>query len=368
VIGDHRPFRVRSVRAAPLSVPLREPFVIATARMDATRAALVTAEVERDGSIAVGYGEAAALPPVTREDQPELVERIGRVSLGDAVDIATLETALDRECAGSPVARAGVETAVLDALARLSGVTLASLIGGGAPHGRALTTDITLPIARPDAMAAGARAWRARGFSCFKVKVGRAWRDDRDALRAVQAAVEDARFRLDANEGFDARDALALLDDALGAGLTIECFEQPVPRADLAGLAEVGARSGVPVIADESLRTESDLDAILSARAAQGINLKLVKHGGPLAALALGARAKREGLLVMTGAMVETRLGLTAMAHVALALGGVDFVDLDTAHLLARDPFAGGLAGEGPELAIDGAPGLGIRILDVYGN
>ena len=70
-----------AVDVEPLSIPLREPFVIATGRIDATRAALVRVTVEGpDGRRATGFGEAAALPPVTREDQPELLAEIGTVA------------------------------------------------------------------------------------------------------------------------------------------------------------------------------------------------------------------------------------------------------------------------------------------------
>jgi L-alanine-DL-glutamate epimerase-like enolase superfamily enzyme len=62
----------------------------------------------------------------------------------------------------------------------------------------------------------------------------------------------------------------------------------------------------------------------------------------------------------MAGAMVETRLGLTAMAHVVAALGGVDWVDLDTAFLLAADPFTGGYTATGPTLTLTPGPGLDI--------
>ncbi|MDQ3035155.1 MAG: dipeptide epimerase, partial [Myxococcota bacterium] len=228
----------------------------------------------------------------------------------------------------------------------------------------AMTTDVTLPIAAPGHMAAAAMAWRSAGFTCFKVKVGRAWKSDRDALRAVHAAVPEARFRLDANEGFTAGDAIALLEDALAAGLALECFEQPCRRDDLAGMAQVASASSVPVVADESLRSIADLDAILRAGAARGVNLKLVKHGGPRAALAIGRRAQAEGLGVMAGAMVETRLGLTAMAHVVVALGGVDWLDLDTALLLATDPFEGGMRVERSHVELSGGAGLDVRVGD----
>ncbi len=127
-------------------------------------------------------------------------------------------------------------------------------------------------------------------------------------------------------------------------------------------MAEVAARSPVPVVADESFRSGDDLDRIVSARAAQAVNLKLGKLGGPLATLELAHRARAAGLRLMAGAMVETRVGLLAMAHVVAALGGVDWVDLDTAFLLADDPFDGGWTCDGPRLRLAGEPGLGVAV------
>jgi hypothetical protein len=49
------------------------------------------------------------------------------------------------------------------------------------------------------------------------------------------------------------------------------------------------------------------------------------------------------------------------MAHVVAALGGVDWVDLDTAFLLATDPFAGGYRADGPVLTLTGGAGLDVR-------
>lgn len=350
------------VRVTPLSVPLREPFVIASGRVDTTRAALVQATLQdENGRRATGLGESAALPPVTREDQPDLLAAIATVGAGlrgmaldgpDALDVLLAQ----RLPAG--VARAGLEAAVLDAMARLQGVPLYRALGGQtAPP---LITDITLSISDPERMSAAATRHAQAGFTCFKVKVGRDWRADCASLRAVAAVVPGARFRLDANAGFTAAEALSLLDTALSDGLTIECYEQPCAAGDLAGMAEVAARAPVPVVADESFRGPADLDRLLSARAAGGVNLKLTKVGGPLAALALGRRARAEGLQLMAGAMVETKIGLLAMAHVVAALGGVDWVDLDTAFLLAGDPFTGGWEAQGPRIRLLDEPGLAV--------
>src|SRR5580692_5485055 len=228
------------VAVAPLSIPLREPFVIASGRMDATRAALVRATLEDEaGRRATGLGESAALPPVTREDQPELLRLIAGAAprlRGAALRHSTdLDGLLAETLPSSYVARAGVESAILDAAARLQGVPLWRVLGGtGAPP---LLTDITLPISDPDRMAVAALRHARAGFTCFKVKVGRDWRADCASLRAVAAAVPGARFRLDANAGFTATEALALLDAALADGLTIECYEQPCAADDLTAMA-----------------------------------------------------------------------------------------------------------------------------------
>ena len=364
------PVELVAIEVEPLSVPLRDPFVIASGRIDVTRAALVRATVEDGaGRRAGGLGEAAALPPVTREDQPDLLAAIARATpvlrglrLETSADPwAALSAAVARALPESAVARAGVETAILDAWCRAAGVPLArALAGGGGPLVSSFFTDITLPISDPARMVEAARRHHAAGFDCFKVKVGRDWRADRASLRAVGAAIPGARIRLDANAGFNAADALALLDAVLADGLIVECYEQPCAADDLGGMAEVTARSPVPVVADESFRGAADLERIVSARAAHGVNLKLVKLGGAIASLELGRRARAAGLRLMAGAMVETRVGLLAMAHVVAALGGADWIDLDTAFLLAGEPFQGGWSVSGPRIELTGEPGLGV--------
>jgi L-alanine-DL-glutamate epimerase-like enolase superfamily enzyme len=193
------------------------------------------------------------------------------------------------------------------------------------------------------------------------VKVGKDLDADLRALEAVKRAAPDATFRIDANAGFDAKTAIAMARATEKLGLAVECWEQPCGARDLDAMAEVAASVTAPVVADESVASMDDLARVRAARAAHGINLKLVKSGGPLAAYALGCAAQEAGMKLMTGGMVETRLGMTAAAHVVAALGGVDFVDLDTAWLLASDPFDGGYVADGPHYTLRDAPGLDVR-------
>lgn len=363
------PLRIVSVTTEPLEVPLVDPFVIATARVVVTQSVLVRVELEERGSRVVGLGEAASLQPVTREGPADVhaaVRVMAPTLLGRSLAAPTTEGfaalvggALD----GAPAARAGLQVALLDATARAERRHLVSLLDPAIPLPRRFISDVTLPMLPIERMVALAGDWRARGFRTFKVKVGRDLDKDREALLAVARRVPEARFRLDANAGFTVADAVALLRTCVAAGLHIECFEQPCAREDVDGLEAVQASvPGVPVVADESLRGQADLDAILARRGRiGGVNLKIVKLGGILEALALGRRARAAGLLVMVGGMVETRLGMSTGACLAACFDPV-LADLDTAWLLARDPFTGGYEADGEVYEVGRGTGHGVSL------
>jgi L-Ala-D/L-Glu epimerase / N-acetyl-D-glutamate racemase len=359
--------RILSITTEPLEVPLVDPFVIATARVEVTQSVLVRVELEGPGGPVAGLGEAACLQPVTHEGPADVHAALSGIApalLGRALGAPTLEGfaalvggALD----GAPVARAGLQVALLDAVARAEGLHLVSLLDPSIPLPRRLVSDVTLPILPIERMLTLADEWRARGFRTFKVKVGHDLEKDCAALLAVAGRVPGARFRLDANAGFTAAEAVTLLRACLAAGLRIECFEQPCAREDIDGLEAVQASvPGVPVVADESLRGPADLEAILARRGRiGGINLKIVKLGGILEALALGRRARAAGLHIMVGGMVETRLGMSTGACLAACFDEV-LTDLDTAWLLASDPFIGGYEADGEVYAVGRGTGHGV--------
>jgi L-Ala-D/L-Glu epimerase len=360
--------RILSIITEPLEVPLVDPFVIATGRVDVTQSVLVRVELEGRGSrVVTGLGEAACLQPVTSEGPAEVhaaIRGIAPALMGRSLAAPTVESfaaliggALD----GAPVARAGLQVALLDAQARAEERHLVSLLDPAIPLPRRFVSDVTLPILPIERVVALADEWRACGFRTFKVKVGQDLEKDRAALLAVARRVPEARFRLDANAGFTVAEAVALLRACLAAGLRIECFEQPCARDDIDGLEAVQASvPGVPVVADESLRGRADLDAILARRGRiGGVNLKIVKLGGVLEALALGRRARAAGLLVMVGGMVETRLGMSTGACLAACFDEV-LADLDTAWLLASDPFTGGYEAEGEVYEVGRGMGHGV--------
>jgi L-alanine-DL-glutamate epimerase-like enolase superfamily enzyme len=134
----------------------------------------------------------------------------------------------------------------------------------------------------------------------------------------------------------------------------VEFVEQPLPAHDIDGLRFVRERSVLPIIADESCIVATDIPRLVGA--VDGINIKLAKCGGLREALRMIATARAHGMLVMTGCMIETSLGISAAAQFAPLL---DYADLDGAALIANDPFVGATI-EGGKIGIPTGAGLGV--------
>lgn len=352
---------VVEVTRTPLDLELTEPFSIATGAQHVAKNVLVRVRLE-DGT--VGLGEAAPFPAVSGETQESTLDAIDSVKAlvegADAARYRDLARRLDRSIHEAPAARAGIEQAVFDALARHARLPLWGLFGGACAP---LETDMTITAGDVTHAVASARNVLARGISTLKVKVGATGPDeDADRLGAIHRAVPEARIVIDANGGYDAGAALALLADLARRGVPIALFEQPVPASDLDGLTRVTREGGVMVCADESARSPEDVLAIVKRGAAHAINIKLMKCG-VVAALEMWSIAEAAGLGRMIGGMVESILAMSFSAHFAHGLGGFTFVDLDTPLFIRSSPFTGGFALDGAKISLDGLDeGAGVSV------
>ncbi|BCJ47121.1 dipeptide epimerase [Actinoplanes ianthinogenes] len=309
-------------------LPLHTPFVTALRRTTSTASVLVTI-TDSDG--VTGTGEAPEVWPVTGESLPGIAacvrERLAPVLLGrDPAEYVTLLRRVRRAATGNHGAKAAVDVALHDLAARRLGVPLAVLLGGTP---RRVPTDVTV---------AADSAAVPKGFTVLKVKVGADAAGDLDRIAAVRAAAgPDARIRLDANQAWTPRAAVRMLDRIAAAGLDVEFVEQPVAAADLDGLAWVSERSGIPVMADESVFGVRDLVEVIRRRAADLVNVKLAKCGGLEPARTLLGLAEAQGMGTMVGSMMEGPVGVTAAASLVAAYPTTVVSDLDAAWWLA-DP------------------------------
>ena len=345
------PLRIETLEAFPLDVPLRAPFVIATARLE--RVQNVAVRLRLAGG-AEGWGETPSLRPVTVEDQPTALAAVARAGEWlpgrDAGAWRPLAAELGERLPGLAAVAAGIEMALLDALCHAWRVPLYRFFGGATDQ---VTTDITIPICPAGEAAELAAGYRAQGFDTIKTKVGLDLDADVRRLLAIRGAHPRCALVLDANEGFSADEALRALRELRAAGVQPALFEQPVARDDWEGLGRVTREGGVPVAADESCRTPADALRIAREGLAAVLNIKLVKSG-VVGALEIAAIGRAAGLRLMIGGMVETRLAMGFAAHFAAGLGGFDFVDLDTPLLLAEDPVSGGYVADGPRYHLGG--------------
>ncbi|XP_047057832.1 L-Ala-D/L-amino acid epimerase-like [Lolium rigidum] len=345
-----------------VDVPLAAPFTIASSRLDAVSNVAVRVELS---SGAVGWGEAPVLPSVAAEDQPAALAAVARAcALLAAAPAAPLGAVLRDVADALPghafaSARAGVEMAVIDAVANSIRIPLWRLFGGAS---NSVTTDITIPIVTPNEAAQLAAKYRGQGFETLKLKVGKNLNSDIEVLKAIRLVHPDCSFILDANEGYTANQAVEVLDRLNEMGVTPVLFEQPVHRDDWEGLRDVSVaameRYRVAVAADESCRSLLDAQKIIHGNLAHVINIKLAKMG-VLGALEVIDAARKAGIALMIGGMVETRIAMGFAGHLAAGLGCFSFIDLDTPLLLSEDPVYGGYEASGPLYKFTNARGHG---------
>ncbi len=326
-------------RVRQITVHTRRTFAIARSAADAF--GRVVFEVE-DGGI-TGWGEAAP----TRyygQDVGGVAEALREVGIRDPWDI---EGTLKENDSLPPTALAALDGALHDLAAKRLGVPVYRLLGLGHPEP---ASAYTLGIAEPDTTIEEAK--KLTSFPILKMKVG-GW-EDVETVRAV-AGISGAQIWVDANEAFSPEEAPDVVSELKGIGVGM--IEQPVPASagPWALRKATEAARPVPVIADESAITASDVPDLLGC--VSGVNVKLAKCGGIRRALQMVHTARALGMMVMLGCMVETSLGIAAAAHISRLF---DFVDLDGAMLLADDPYSG-LIYESGRILLPEEPGLGVR-------
>jgi L-alanine-DL-glutamate epimerase-like enolase superfamily enzyme len=352
---------IATVTADRTTTTLHTPFVTALRRTTTTDTVVVRV-TDSDG--VTGWGEAPQVWQVTGESLAGAEACVGgplraAVEGRDADDLVPTCRLVAGAVAGNLGAKAAVDVALHDLAARRRGVSLPVFLGSATHR---VGTDVTLAAGDADALAAAAAARAAEGFTVLKMKVGTDANTDVGRVRAVRERVgRGVRLRLDANQGWTAREAVRVIRSLEDADLDVELVEQPVPAADLDGLAWVTARVDTPVMADEAVYGVRDLFEVLRRRAADMVNVKLAKCGGISAARTVLELARAQGMGTIVGSMMETHIGVGAAASLVAAHGTTAVADLDAAWWAAGSPVTGGMRYDGATVVLPQSPGLGIE-------
>jgi len=256
-------------------------------------------------------------------------------------------------------AKACVDMALYDLYGKRYGAPLYQLLGGDRKE---LETDLTISVNPVDEMVRDSVAAVKRGYRILKTKVGKEGLKDIERIAAIREAVGgDVKIRVDANQGWTAKQAVHAMRTLEDAGVVLELLEQPVKAADISGLKYVTDRVNTPVMADESVFSPSQVMDLIQQRAADIINIKLMKTGGLSNAIRIADIAGIYGVPCMIGCMIESSISVAAAVHLAVAKSDViTKVDLDGPSLGQFDPVSGGVHFNESEISISDVPGLGI--------
>jgi len=350
---------IKSVTFWPIDIPLTDPFIVATGLRLVAENVFICITLN-DGTY--GYGEAAPFPEVGGEDRESCLATLMPLASSligkSSADYRALAHRMTEQAPTHPAARCALETAVIDAHCRAANISMWQF--WGRTDVRERETDITIPLTDLDKTVALARGWHARGFRLFKMKVGKDVDSDIRRLEAVHRALPDVSFIGDGNQGFSRQDCVTFAQGVKTCGATIVLLEQPVVRDDLDSMAAIRRETGIPVAADESVRSLADAHEVVARGAADYINIKIMKTG-IVEAMEIASFTKSSCLKLMIGGMVETRIAMGCSFSLVLGFGGFDVLDLDTPLLLASDPVTGGYRYEGSRLQPWSGPGLDMK-------
>jgi L-alanine-DL-glutamate epimerase-like enolase superfamily enzyme len=304
---------------------LRAPFVISRGARSDTQVLVV--RLEQDGTVGSGecvpsryYGESPQSATAQIESARAALEAgSGRHQLLTLLPPGAARNALD--------------AALWDLDARLIGEPVWRTCGLlGPPRVRTVRT---ISLNTEASMATEASS--ARAFGTLKLKLDGT--DPVSRVRAVREAAPGCQLIADANASWPPERVEGWLRSLAELGVLM--VEQPVaPQLDRV-LLEI--EHAVPLCADESCRSEADLERI--AERYDLVNIKLDKCGGLTAALALRDAARARGLGIMVGCMLGSSLSMAPALVLAM---GSQWVDLDGPYLMAKDRSPGlSLASDG---------------------
>ena len=373
---------LRRLTAYTIRVPLKRPFRHASAERTESENIVIACELA-DGT--VGWGEGVPRSYVTGETPEGCLAQLAASRLGDQLTgdcanwsevVALCERFELAEMADNPrgcygnALRCAVELSVLDAFGRLFGEPISRIVEH-VPIARVIRQQsgqvrysTTIDAESNDRLWRSALKMRLYGFRQCKVKVGVAGQSDADRLRIIRRWLGSrVDIRVDANEAWPV-ERLTERIEAIRP-FNVSCIEQPCPHEQLAELAQVRPKLGMPIMLDESLTSCADAKRAIALGACDLFNIRLSKCGGFLRSLELAAIAQQNGLGYQLGCHPgETGILSAAGRHWATSVRGIRHWEGSyDRHVLSenvtREDVTFGYGGRAPAL---GGPGLGVTV------
>jgi len=310
--------KIKKVEVFAARLLLKEPFVISYVHLDDMPTIFVRVETD-EGT--VGWGEAVPDQNVTGETWESTYHVIKHelaplIINEDPFAIDYIHQKFSHKINGVPSAKAALDIAIYDLMGKITGQPVYQLIGGKAHN--ELQVPRVISIKDPQEMAEDARSFVEAGFRNIKMKVGTNADTDIERIKAVRNAIGNTiQLRVDANQGWNRIEALKVIRET--SECHVDWYEQPVKAHDIRALKEIRSVANHKVMIDEGVHNIYDLVNVIEMRAADMLNIKLMKSGGIYPALALASLAEAADMPCQVGSMVESAIGTMAGAHLAMS-------------------------------------------------
>ncbi|HEY4231851.1 MAG TPA: dipeptide epimerase [Lacipirellulaceae bacterium] len=373
--------RIRHLTAYVVSLPLKRPFVHATATRQESENVFIRCELA-DGT--TGWGEGVPRSYVTGETASGCIEQLAATRVAEqlAADCNSWPDAIrlcegfrpatmrddPRGCYGNAL-RCAIELSALDAFGRLFGEPVSAVTRHYEPAApirgsQSIVRYGAVIDAGGSHLRRSALVRRLYGFRDCKVKVGREGDDDAARMETIRRWIgPHIDLRIDVNGAWRAMEVSSKMEPLLT--LKVSCVEQPAAHAELAALADVRKQVSVPIMLDESLTGEPDARRAIELCACDLFNIRLSKCGGYLASLRLAAIARDAGLGYQLGCHPgESGILSAAGRHWASSVAGVRYLEGSYdrhlfRRLVTREDITFGYGGRARALT---SPGLGVTI------
>lgn len=358
--------RISRVTTRLVVLDLKEPFVIASEAV--TKCAHVFCYIMTDDGVS-GVGTVATIPAFMGETGATIkaaVDHLSQLLIGkDPFEVERIVRELDLALPGNNSAKAAIDLACHDVMAKAIGVPLFRLLGGAHRSRIALTWIIGLKGVRQTLEEAEERL--AKGFTVMKVKIGHRDEEDIEKIRLLRSELgPDVVIRADANCAYTVDRGIKVLSKL--ERYDLELIEQPCKAADIQGMARLRSALRTPILADESIMSPEDAFRVVTERAADIINIKVGKVGGIVKARRIAAIADAAGLPIVMSGNLELGPGIAASCHMAAALANATY---------ATDIFVGGhkhlidiiqedWGEKGMTIKVPDRAGLGVTLRDEY--
>jgi L-alanine-DL-glutamate epimerase-like enolase superfamily enzyme len=352
---------ITQIDIATLTIPLTRPFVTAVRRTDAVHDVVVMIKTNTGK---IGYGSAASTPAITGDTTESIIKaiqsKLGPMLIGRFVtEINQLLDENEHALLKSTSAKAAIDMALHDLLAQYCGVPLYQLLGG---NKNTLQSCITVSAGSIHDMTSNAINLVQQGHTMLKIKLGLNPATDVQVMQAIRQHVgPDINLLVDANQGWSYEESIEILNDFSHLKLNIPMVEQPVAAVNLEALQKITTHSQCSIFADEACFSAVDALNITQNKLCDGINIKLMKSGGIAKAKAIYYITNTAQRICMTGCMLESPIGVAAMASFSLAMPHIAYVDLDPIYLIRDNYVKGGITLDGTHMRLSDKPGLGIE-------